>query len=205
MDGSHVTGATAETETGGIPSFTTDDVFDTLSSRRRRYVLHALKRADGPVTLRDLSLQLAAWENDLDVEAVRPKQRKRLYTALHQTHLPKMADMGVIEYDRNRGVVSLASDVDQFDVYFDIVDAGPGHRHRAYLLLGAILTPLVVAGTFGIAPFAAVGGYTYALATTLLFTGLAAAGTLRRRWRTARSVDRPPEAPGSNRRRDGRR
>src|SRR6056297_2116585 len=70
-------------------AITTDDLFKTLSNRRRRYVLHYLKQhaGTGAVPIRTLSEHIAGWENGVDVATVNSKQRKRIYTALHQTHL----------------------------------------------------------------------------------------------------------------------
>lgn len=97
----------ASTSTDG--TLTRDEVFDVLSSRRRRNVIHALRDAGGETTVGDLSRQLAAWENDHeDVSSVSAKERKRVYTALRQTHLPKLDEVGVVEYDPDRGTVTLS-------------------------------------------------------------------------------------------------
>ena len=42
---------------------------------------------------------VAAWENDTTVERIGSTERKRVYTALRQSHLDRMADAGIIEYD----------------------------------------------------------------------------------------------------------
>src|SRR6056297_2742000 len=84
-----------------------DEVFTALSNRRRRNVITYLKQHDDDARVRDIAEQLAAWENDVEVPKVTYKQRKRVYTALHQSHLPKLADGGFIDYEPNRGIVSL--------------------------------------------------------------------------------------------------
>ena len=43
-----------------------DDIFKTLSNRRRRHVLHYLRHIDGTVTIRDLSEQLAELEGQVE-------------------------------------------------------------------------------------------------------------------------------------------
>lgn len=68
-----------------------DEVFKALSNRRRRNVITYLKQHDDDARVRDISEQLAAWENDVEIPEVTYKQRKRVYTALHQSHLPKLA------------------------------------------------------------------------------------------------------------------
>ncbi|QSG11725.1 putative trancriptional regulator, ArsR family [Halapricum desulfuricans] len=74
-----------------------DEIFDLLSSSRRRYVIaHLLDHPEG-VTLRELSRAIAARENDCSVDEVTKKQRKRVYVSLHQTHVPKLSNAGVID------------------------------------------------------------------------------------------------------------
>jgi hypothetical protein len=86
-----------------------DTAYALLSNRRRRNVVHALL-TDGPeTTVSDLARRLAAWENGCDPKAISSKQRKRTYTAVRQSHLPKLADAGVVEYDEHRGTVRLTA------------------------------------------------------------------------------------------------
>lgn len=176
-------------------TLTTDVVFKTLSNQRRRYVLHYLKQQDsnGSVPIRALSEQLAAWENGVDRTAVNPKQRKRIYTALHQTHLPKMDQLGIVEYDRNRGTVSMANSMDQFDIYFELTSADDMPWSHLYLGLGSVSAALVVCAALSIWPFALFSGYTYALATAGLFAAVAGYHTYRDRRQFIGASRAPPE------------
>jgi DNA-binding transcriptional ArsR family regulator len=175
------------------PSLSTETIFETLSNRRRRYALHYLKRVGEPVTIRDLSEQLAAWENDVDRSRVRPKQRKRLYTALHQTHLPKMDELGVVAYDRDRGVVALTAAIEEFDIYFDLVGQDDIPWSQFYLALGGVFTSLVTVAMLGIPPFAWIGGFAYGLVVAVVFSAVAAYHVFRDRRRVVGSADAPPE------------
>ena len=175
-------------------SLSTETIFETLSNRRRRYTLHYLKYLDESVTIRDLSEQLAAWENGIERSQVTPKERKRLYTALHQTHLPKMDGLGVVRYDSDRGVVSLTDAIDEFDIYFDLVAADDIPWSQFYLALGGVFTALVVIASVGVQPFASLGGFGYALAVPLVFATVAAYHMLRDRRRIVGAVEVPPEA-----------
>jgi len=172
----------------------TEAVFQTLGSRRRRYTLHYLRLQDRPVPIRELSEQLSAWESGKECTAVTPKERKRLYTALHQTHLPKMDRLGIVEYDRNRGIVSLTDHIRQFDIYLDIVPHNDLPWSQFYLALGAVLTALVSLAALGIAPFTALGGFGYAVAVAGLFTLVAAYHVVRDRRLILGSPDVPPDA-----------
>ena len=63
---------------------------------------------DDPVDIRDLSRRVAARENDVPVEDVTHEQRKRVYIALHQNHLPQLEDMGFVECGRAREAIALS-------------------------------------------------------------------------------------------------
>jgi len=194
--------ATMRSQTGSTDGrlsrtqLSTDGVFETLSNRRRRYVLHYLKRIGEPTTVRDLSEQLAAWEFDLDRADVRPKQRKRLYTALHQTHLAKMDQLGVVNYDRNRGTVELTASIEQFDIYFDMVGRADIPWSQFYLALGVLFTSLTSLAVLGIRPFSTLISPTTVLAAGVLFTAVALYHVVRDRQQVLGSADRPPEPAG---------
>jgi hypothetical protein len=93
--------------TGSTESLSLNERFEILKNERRRHVLDSLSSVDDSVALSTLADQIAAIENDTTVEAVSSAERKRVYVALYQFHLPKMDRMGVVEYDKDRGKVSL--------------------------------------------------------------------------------------------------
>jgi hypothetical protein len=79
--------------------------YDILSNERRRFVLSYLSRVDGPVELGELAEEIGRWETGS--ESLSRKERKRVYVSLYQTHIPRLADAGVIEYDSETGLVRL--------------------------------------------------------------------------------------------------
>jgi Flp pilus assembly protein TadB len=174
-------------------SLSTETIFETLSSRRRRYVLHYLTQRDERVTVRDLSMQIAAWENGIERDAVTPKERKRVYTALHQTHLPKMHRLGVVAYNDDRGTVGLTDCVRDFDIYLDVVSGDDIPWSQFYLALGGVLSALVVIAALGVQPFSAVGGFGYALFVALAFTAVGAYHTSRDRKTVLGRAGTPPD------------
>lgn len=179
-------------------SLSIDTIFDTLSSRRRRYVLHYLKGAPGPVAIRDLSEQLAAWEHGIDRAQVRPKERKRLYTALHQTHLPRMDSLGVLHYDRNRGVVKMTGALEQFDIYYDMVGRRDIPWSQFYLAIGGLVTAVVSLAVLDMGPFPSLLSPVPMIVGSVLFTGVALYHVLRDRQRVLGATELPPEyVPGS--------
>ncbi len=178
---------------GNDEQLSAETIFETLSNRRRRYALHYLTQVGDAVTIRELSEQLAAWENGIECAAVTPKQRKRVYTALHQTHLPKMDRLGVVSYNKDRGTVTLRDHVDEFDIYLDVVASEDLPWSQFYLALGGVLTALVGVAALGVPPFSLVGGFGYALVVGLSFTAVAVFHTLRDRRTLVGAADTPPE------------
>ena len=74
-----------------------DESFDLLSNHRRRYALYCLRQEENRATLGELADKIAAWENDIETDAVSYDERKRVYTSLQQVHLPRMDDLDVVE------------------------------------------------------------------------------------------------------------
>ena len=120
------------------------EVFDLLSNHRRRYTIHFCKQEERAVTLSDLAEQVAAWEQEKTVEEIEWAERKRVYTSLQQTHLPTLADAGMIHYEN--GEVELTDRAEQLEVYLDVVpsDSIPwgvyylGLSGVGFIVLGAV-------------------------------------------------------------------
>ncbi|WP_254535486.1 DUF7344 domain-containing protein [Halomarina litorea] len=130
-----------------------DDLFDLLSNRRRRYALHYLKQRGGTVELRDLAEQVAAWEYDSAVRDLDRRERKRVKTALHQFHLPKMDDVGVVEYDARLGRVRPAPAASDLECYLDVVAGGDLPWSGYYLGLSVLCGVVVGLAWAGVPPF----------------------------------------------------
>jgi hypothetical protein len=89
------------------PILTKNDIFEILSSERRRMILYFLEEHDDPVRLRQLATHIAAVEEEKDESDLGDDEIRRVYISLYQYHIPKMDDFGVISYDRDEGTVSL--------------------------------------------------------------------------------------------------
>lgn len=100
-----------------------DNLFHLLQNERRRRVLQCLSDTDGAVEMRDIAEQIAAWEHDTTVQQLSSKERQRVYIALYQTHLPKLADAGMVTYNQSRGIVERTPLTDQVIEYLDRDDA----------------------------------------------------------------------------------
>ena len=107
----------AERSTDDAASLSKDEIFHLLQNERRRLVLRYLRGTDGPVRMRDVAEQVAAWEHDTTVEELTSKQRQRVYIPLYQSHLSKLDEAGLIEYQKNRGIVERKPAADTVDRY----------------------------------------------------------------------------------------
>ena len=147
-------------------ALTRDTIFSVLSNERRRLVIHYLKQAESTVTLRDLARQIACWENDVTQAELTYKQRKRVYTSLHQSHLPKLQATGIVDYDRDRGTVSLSSQADQLDLYLEIVPQDDIPWSKFYLGLAGVSAFNVVCASADLFPFSLLSGLGHAALIT---------------------------------------
>ncbi|WP_137287804.1 DUF7344 domain-containing protein [Halorussus salinisoli] len=100
-------------------SLTRDNIFHILQCRRRRLVLKYLQEHDTPAKMTDITEHIAAVEHDTTVAALKSQERQRVYIALYQSHLPKLDEEGVIEYQQNRGIVERTERTAAFDRYLD--------------------------------------------------------------------------------------
>jgi len=159
-----------------------DDLFSLLRNKRRREVIHYLQGHDEPVDLRDLSEHIAAIENDCEPTAVTYKQRKRVQTALYQMHLPKLADQGIVAYDRRAGRIELAAGASDCLPYLETAAAGAHYRWwRWYLAAATAVAVPIGLSALGLRPFASVSGVGYAAVAWAVFAAIAVVQTLRER------------------------
>lgn len=143
----------AKRETTSGPDLSEDDLFELLSNERRRFTVHALKRPEAPRDLGSLAEQVAAWEYDIDIVEVDAKKRKRVYTSLQQSHLPKMDSVGVVNFNKNRGTVEPTPALDDCDIYLEILKGREIPWSEYYLVLSSIGIAVVVVSLLNVWPF----------------------------------------------------
>ena len=129
----------------------TNETFEILKNRRRRAVLKYLDDVGGHATLDTIAEHVAAEENDIDTNQLSSQQRKRVYIGLYQVHLPKMDDLGIIEYDQDRGTVELG-EISELRPY--LYDEKGGVESRLRSLTATVVGGIVMLGTLGTAPAA---------------------------------------------------
>jgi hypothetical protein len=134
----------------------TETLFEVLGNRRRRHVIDVLRQRGGRVALDRLAEEVAARENGLDRTEISAVQRKRVYTALQQTHLPKMDNADVLTFDKTAGTVAPSAAIDEFTVYLDVVPPRRLPRGAIYLGLAGLSTLVALGVWFDLPPVARV-------------------------------------------------
>jgi hypothetical protein len=118
-------------------------IHDVLSNSRRKNALRELRTRGGAVSVRELSEAIAADETG---EHPAPRcVRESVYASLHQTHLPRLHELGVIEYDRTRKEVRACRGARDVERYMTVV-AGYGFTWtELYQMLGVVTLCVVLA------------------------------------------------------------
>ena len=98
-----------------------DEIFDVLSNRRRRYAIHALKRAEEPLDVSELSTYVTAWELDVDPEQVKYEDRRNVHSTLRRTHLPKLEDANVVTVDEETDLVRPTPALEDLEIYVEVL------------------------------------------------------------------------------------
>lgn len=156
--------ADAAAGAGETTSLSTDSIFFILSNSRRRGVIHCLRRVDEPLDVSRLTTLVAAMENGKAPEEVTYSQRKRVYTSLHQSHLPKMDEMGIVTFDRRAGTVAPERGFEEIDVYLEVVPGEELAWSEFYFGVGVLSLAVSMVGWIGVPPFDLVPDLAYVLA-----------------------------------------
>lgn len=136
------TARASEQDDGGP---TRDEVFHVLQNQRRRFALHYLNYASDPVDIGELATKVAAWENEVPVEQVTSKERRRVYNALQQTHISVLDETGFVSRDRR--AVEPTDRAERLDIYLEVISGRDVPWSKYYLALGGVgLAVLAVVG-----------------------------------------------------------
>lgn len=93
------------------------EIHQVLSNRRRQLTLQCLAQNGGSMEVRELSEEIAA---EFSGERPPPRDlRASVYSSLHQTHLPKLDELQVIDYGLDSNSVSLSERFDDVKLYMD--------------------------------------------------------------------------------------
>jgi hypothetical protein len=112
-------------ETVPIP-YSFDQALDLISVPRRRTLLYHLKdRTDEEIELDDLVDQVVARERSIPVREP-PESRDSVVVSLTHTHLPKLADLGILAYDSDERIVHYHGNpaLESFVRYIETLELG---------------------------------------------------------------------------------
>jgi hypothetical protein len=137
------------------------DIHDVLRNDRRRMVIEQLGQTDEPVTARDLSETIAVRESG---ENPPPRNvRQSVYISLQQTHLPKLEELGIVEYDENTKEVRPAENAAEVGVYMEVVPKYGLSYSEFCAGLGLLGVLLVVAAEMGVPVVSAMSATAWAV------------------------------------------
>lgn len=93
------------------------ETFDLLSHPYRRYALYYLTNESETVHIDTVGTMIAEWKSSR-TETGGSTDSKAVEIALRHTHLPKLADAGVISFGANRDFIELR-ETDGLDPFLD--------------------------------------------------------------------------------------
>lgn len=166
------------------------DAFHLLSNQRRRYAVWACRQLEAPIETGDMAELIASWEHDTTVEALTSEQRRRVYTSLQQTHLPKLEEAGVIKYER--GTVEPKEAVENLEFYLETVPGDDIPWAQYYFGLAGVATLLTATAWVGIYP-SSIPSMVWPALITLFFAVSAAVHVYRTRENRIEFEGPPPE------------
>lgn len=83
-------------------------VFDLLADEHRRHAIAYLATCEESVTISELAAEIATRISNRPRTAVSTQRTRSITIDLHHKHVPKLAEAGVVEYDRECGLVELS-------------------------------------------------------------------------------------------------
>ncbi len=162
------------------------EIHDILRNDRRRRVIEHLQASVGTVTLRELAETIAAHETG---DSPPPRSvRDSVYNSLHQTHLPKLDDEGVVEYDEHRKTVELRPGAHDVNVYMEVVTKYGITWADYYRTIATIALSLLVATELGVPVVSAVPTLLLASCALVVVAASTAYQLWTRRWTYLRAL-----------------
>jgi len=147
-------------------------IHDILRNDRRRLAIKCLREQGGTLTVRDLSEDVATRETG-ETPAPRDKRRS-VYVSLHQTHLPKLDELGILEYNTESKEVTLRDRAAEITTYMEVVPRYGITWAEYYLVLGILGFGTVLAASLGTPLLGAIGAGPVAVVYLLILAASAA-------------------------------
>jgi hypothetical protein len=141
-------GSWGATRNEGEDALDEADIHDVLRNDRRRLVIEQLRDGDGVESVADLAEYIAGVESG---ESPPPRNvRQSVYVSLHQTHLPKLDELGIVSYDDEEKVVTVADRADEVAVYMEVVPKYGISWAEYYLGVGLLGLLSLLGGAVGV-------------------------------------------------------
>ena len=94
------------------------EIHNVLRNDRRRHAIQYLRTVEEPISVDDLAEHIASVETG---ESPPPGDvRKSVYVSLHQTHLPKLDELEIVDYDQRDQLLELRDRAEQVEVYMEV-------------------------------------------------------------------------------------
>lgn len=108
-----------------LPRF--DGVFSSLAAQRRRCILDYLLDSEAERASFD---ELVDYVVEEETRSPGP-DRQAVATTLHHTHLPKLADEGLVDLDRENGSIATTDDTRLTEPYLEFARRWPAGSQAA--------------------------------------------------------------------------
>lgn len=145
------------------------EIHQVLSNRRRQLTLQYLAQNGGSMEVRELSEEIAS---EFSSERPAPRDlRASVYSSLHQTHLPKLDELQVVDYGLDSNSVSLSERFDDVKLYMDIKTPYSITWTDVYFFLGVSSLLILLATEVGLPVISAPGSVVWIILFLALLVG----------------------------------
>lgn len=135
------------------------EVFELLSNKRRRGVIHYIKDCNSEsVTVEELVEAVVEWESDGAISEVSESQRASVYSSLVQTHLPRLDEAAVIDYDDTSGTIKPTRRTREIELYLEYSPSRDIPWAEFYIGFTAVAAALIAVVWVEIPPFDTLSG-----------------------------------------------
>lgn len=152
------------------------DIHGVLSNERRRMTLEILGEDDGSISARELSERIA--ERETGQQPPPRNIRQSAYVSLIQSHLPKLDELDIVEYESGSKTVTLSSSAEQVSTFMDSGSRSVLDEH--YLLVAAVGVVGLLASKAGLVDVGLAGDF--AILVFLVVAGVAVVGARADEW-----------------------
>lgn len=97
-----------------------ETVFQVLENQRRRVILYYLTTCTYPVPFKELVEEVAEQESETQAAEGPTESYEQVAVDLHHTQLPKLAQWGVIEYNTEMELITVAETLRPLDEYLQL-------------------------------------------------------------------------------------